>query len=92
MVKISFTGSQAVYEVPSGTELLAAKRKHPEMPLKFGCTRGDCGVCVIEIETGVENLTKCSAKERETLNRKKKGNNFRLACQCALNGNIKINT
>lgn len=91
MAKIRFTTQQLEYEIPAGSELLEAYRKQPELPLKFGCKKGKCGVCSIEVGQGREHLTKRSGEELETLHKKGlSGEEYRLACQCALNGDIEI--
>lgn len=86
-----FKTSYASVKVKSGAELLEIGRKHPELKLKFGCTRGDCGVCAVKVCNGSENLTKRSRHEAETLERTKKpGAEWRLACQCAINGDVSV--
>lgn len=78
------------FEVPSGSELLELARKNREIGLKFGCTRGECGVCAVKVLAGGENLSKQSLLEVETLRKKGLGEGYRLACQCALNGNLEV--
>lgn len=92
MPKITFQSNNKKISiaVQGGTELLAVHRRAPELPLKFGCTHGDCGVCAIKIAEGNQNLSHCSRKERETLQKKGLDDSYRLACQCAVNGNITI--
>ena len=91
MPQITFKSQNLIFTVQEGIELLQAKKQNPDIPLKFGCTRGNCGVCAIHVLSGTENLTKMCPKEESTL--KQKGclpGIYRLACQCALNGSIKI--
>lgn len=91
MPQITFKTKNLIFTVPEGIELLQAKKQNPDMPLKFGCTRGNCGVCAIHVLSGSENLTKMCSNEEGTL--KRKGclqGDYRLACQCALNGSIEI--
>ncbi len=91
MPQITFKTKNQTFTVSEGIELLQAKKQNPEMPLKFGCTRGKCGVCVIHVLSGNENLTKMCSNEESTL--KQKGcppGAYRLACQCAINGSIEI--
>jgi len=88
---IYFKTKDLSFNVLEGVELLQAKKQNPDMPLKFGCTRGNCGVCAIRVLSGKGNLTKMCPKEESTL--RQKGCiplDYRLACQCALNGNIEI--
>lgn len=74
----------------SGSELLEIKRINPTLPLKFGCTRGQCGVCAVEVVSGSENISKKCPQEEGTLAKKRLGPNWRLACQCALNGDVEL--
>ncbi len=88
MPKLKCKGKEFI--VPSGSELLELARKNPEIPLKFGCTRGECGVCAVKVLSGSQNLTKQSFQELETLSKKSLGPGYRLACQCALNGDVEF--
>jgi ferredoxin len=78
------------YTVRAGQELLTAYRINPELPLRFGCCDGNCGTCAIEVIEGYENLSKMGEKEKGTLASKKLAFPHRLACQCAITGNIRI--
>ncbi len=90
MVKIKFLKSDQTIEAPSGSDLIKVCQKHPALPITFGCTRGECGVCAIAIVEGGEHLTQCSPQEKHTLKQKGLGDGYRLACQCAVNGDILI--
>ncbi|MBA3722113.1 MAG: (2Fe-2S)-binding protein [Parachlamydiaceae bacterium] len=73
-----------------GTELLRAYQIDPTIPLKFGCCEGKCGVCVIKVVKGEENLSKRTRQENETLEIKNFDPTYRLACQCAILGDVTI--
>lgn len=91
MPTITFKLENLTFKVPEGIELLQVKKQNPDIPIKFGCARGDCGVCAIRILSGNENLTKMCEKEKTTIRRKGLiETEYRLACQCALNGSIEI--
>lgn len=92
MAKITFLKSKVVFNAIDGSDLLSVQERHPYLPLKFGCKRGECGVCMIEMLSGQDHLTKLSPEEQKTLQRKNAKENCRLACQCALNGDIEINS
>ena len=51
---------------------------------------GQCGTCVVEIVEGLENLS--PRTDFETLKLKRKPDNYRLACQVIVNGNISVKT
>jgi len=51
---------------------------------------GQCGTCIVEIVSGIENLSPKTDFEERKL--KKKPENYRLACQTLVNGAISVNT
>ncbi len=51
---------------------------------------GQCGTCVVEIVEGIENLSPRTDFEISKL--KRKPDNYRLACQVVVNGNISVKT
>ncbi|AYY57735.1 2Fe-2S iron-sulfur cluster-binding protein [Burkholderia multivorans] len=62
-----------------------------EDTVPFGCKAGACGACVIKVEEGVANLGVKGDEERRFLEALGyPGIEFRLACQCRLNGDVKI--
>lgn len=93
MAKIRFATKEIESHVPVGIDLLAAAAIRPQLPFKFGCRRGECGVCAIKVNQGSQNLTKMSALEQNVLIKKGHAKDiYRLACQCALNGDIEIDS
>lgn len=58
-----------------------------ELGIPFGCTTGICGTCIVEVEEGVENLSKKTQEEHDMLLE----GNERLLCQCKIkSGLVKI--
>jgi ferredoxin len=51
---------------------------------------GQCGTCVVEILSGMENLSPKTDFEQRKL--KKKPENYRLACQTIVNGAVTVKT
>lgn len=51
---------------------------------------GQCGTCIVEVITGMENLSPKTDFEKRVL--KKKPENYRLACQTLVNGPITVKT
>lgn len=51
---------------------------------------GQCGTCVVQIVTGIENLSPRTAFEEKVL--RKKPDSYRLACQTLVNGPVSVNT
>ncbi|MBI4440203.1 (2Fe-2S)-binding protein [Candidatus Woesearchaeota archaeon] len=59
-----------------------------DIGVPFGCRKGVCGSCAIEIQEGTENLGSKNEKEVKIT----KGNErVRLACQCSItSGTVRI--
>ncbi len=51
---------------------------------------GQCGTCVVEILEGMDKLSPRTDFENHKL--KRKPDNYRLACQVIVNGNISVKT
>ena len=51
---------------------------------------GQCGTCIVAIAEGMENLSERTAFEQRKL--KKKPDNYRLACQTVVNGDVSVET
>lgn len=80
-----------VYTIRLGLELLRAYQIDPSLPLQFGCCNGQCGICAIKVIEGEGNLSKPTRQEQRTLAEKKLPSPiYRLACQCAILGDIAI--
>jgi ferredoxin len=51
---------------------------------------GQCGTCIVEIVSGMQNLSPKTDFEKRKL--KRKPDNYRLACQTLVNGPISVKT
>ena len=51
---------------------------------------GQCGTCIVEVVSGMENLSEKTDFEKRKL--KKKPESYRLACQTLVNGPVTIKT
>ncbi len=89
MPKLVFVETHQEYQVSAGTEFLTLYKIHPDMPLNFGCTQGSCGVCKIHIGSGQENISPPTKQEKQTLHADCP-RDIRLACQCAILGDVHI--
>ena len=88
MAQITFSEANIAITLSDGSDLIHLCDLHS--PLKFGCKQGHCGVCAIKVTSGNHHLTKSSKEELRVLDQKGKDKTYRLACQCAINGNITI--
>jgi ferredoxin len=79
-----------IYQIKQGQELLKAYQLDPSLPFCFGCTKGQCGVCAIKVVEGMENFSKKTTEEKATLQTKQLDPSYRLACQCAILGDVVI--
>ncbi len=66
-------------EVADGGPVREAAR---ELGVTFGCTKGVCGACVIEVLEGMENLGPLTGAEAAYGMRP----TDRMMCQCSING------
>lgn len=89
MPKLTFSQKHPGLELREGTELLRVPFLDASAPLKFGCCKGMCGTCAIKIAKGAENLSPPTKEEQATLSRLHL-ESHRLACQCALLGDVAI--
>ncbi|WP_068467095.1 2Fe-2S iron-sulfur cluster-binding protein [Candidatus Protochlamydia phocaeensis] len=90
MATITCIKQKKVYQVRSGLELLRAYQINPQLPFRFGCCQGQCGTCAIRITEGKCHLSRKTKQEEQTLRSKGLDSDYRLACQCSIEGNISI--
>jgi ferredoxin len=77
MAKIINSKTGQEIEVKDGDNIKEACEK---LGVPFGCQNGLCGTCMIDIDSGEENLSDLT-EEEEILERNRK---HRLACQCRI--------
>jgi ferredoxin len=91
MPTLTFCQYKRSIQLREGTELVRIPHIDATAPLKFGCGKGQCGTCAIKIVSGEENLSPKTKEEEATLSRLRL-DSHRLACQCALKGDVVIET
>lgn len=78
MGKLIFEHSGEGVEVADGEPIASACE---EAGVPFACTEGVCGTCVIEVVSGMENLSPFTQEEKDFLGEQDRE---RLACQCKI--------
>jgi len=85
ITKLKNTITNTSIEVQDGTFLKDCKGEEG-LP-SFGCCRGLCGLCLIELTEGFDNLPPLTEQESTTLKAiKKSTDRHRLACQVKVSG------
>jgi len=85
MAKLIFENTEEEVELPDGS-LITEVCEEAGVPI--ACAEGVCGTCVIEVTSGMENLSEFNQAEADFLGEL---NNERLACQCKIKkGTVKI--
>jgi ferredoxin len=96
MATVTYEREGKQVEVQEGSNLrevsLTAKIEIYKPFRKFLCCNGngDCGTCIVDIQTGEENLSDRTPAEQRLLARK--ASTYRLACQTLVYGNVTVRT
>ena len=84
MAKIIFNDDKE-FELEDGSDI---KQVCEDAGVAFSCDEGVCGICLIEVVEGMENLSKPTQEEIDFLGDVSRD---RLACQCKIKkGTVKI--
>ena len=89
MPKVEITTDNKTIDVCDGYPLIDMCDQH-ETSILFGCRDGACGACMIRVIDGAENLSTMQDHERDFLETMAAEEDERLACQCRVTGDIKI--
>ena len=89
MPQVEFEDDELIVQADEGANLRdVAMNEGASIP--FGCEQGICGTCLIETPEGGENLSEMDDQEQETLQAIGGTPGQRLACQCQVNGDVKV--
>ena len=88
IVKILHRGEEKHYELRSGLGLQALE-PHCSW-LEFDCRKADCGICIVRVLEGQDQLSIPTAVEKDFLDAMHAASNERLACQCRVFGAVKL--
>ena len=85
MVKLTLKMDNITKDVKPGTGLMAFCEEVGSS-IAFGCGTGVCGVCLVQVVSGMENLSKPTEQESESLKMLGAKKGQRLACQITIQG------
>ncbi|HEY5039320.1 MAG TPA: 2Fe-2S iron-sulfur cluster-binding protein [bacterium] len=88
-VQITFPRTGEACEVDRKDTLVDATFRY-DLPIRFRCERAICTTCLTEVLEGLENLSEPEDREKQTLASIKAKPNWRLACQCEVLGDVKL--
>ena len=89
MHKITITTDDKTIEVRDQYPMIDMSEEH-DTSIVFGCRDGACGACMIKVIDGAENLTSMGEDEKDFLATMAAEPEERLACQCKVLGDVKI--
>ncbi len=87
-VEIERALSREIHSVRAGLGFLALQRK--TKLIEYDCKEADCGICLIRVIAGEENLSAPGTREADFLRAMRCDPNERLACQCRVFGDVRI--
>lgn len=87
--KLTFKDIDITVTVPVGVRVIEISDKVGS-GIVYGCREGDCGSCLMKVESGWENLSTPSVVEDKILRENAAGKHFRLACQAQVLGDVSV--
>lgn len=88
-VTIRYKDSVETYEIRKGLGFQALCAQH-RTPLQFDCRRADCGICIMRVVDGAENVSPPTASEKDFLQAMHADPDERFACQCRILGDVTV--
>ncbi len=88
-IQIVFPKTGQTCEVDYDDTLADATFRY-DLPIRYRCERAVCTTCLIEVLEGWENLSEMESREKQTLASIQAKPNYRLACQCSVTGDVKL--
>lgn len=89
MPKVIIVTDNKTIDVADGYAMIDMCEQY-DTSILFGCRDGACGACMIRIIEGADNLSPMMDDERDFLETMAAEPNERLACQCKVKGDVKI--
>ena len=88
-VSVDHREGNHVSEERYGLSLMAMAMKG-SMPIEFDCKKADCGICILRVKEGHENLSAKTHDEKDFLQAMHADEHERLACQCRVFGDVHL--
>jgi len=89
MPKVEIITDSLNLEVKEGYALIDMCEEQ-DTSILFGCRDGACGACMIRVLEGEKNISPMQDDEKDFLETMAARPNERLACQCRVYGDVKI--
>ena len=90
MITVTFiTNDNKVVVLEEGGSLLRISLRE-KGGIPYRCGGGICGTCKCKIEKGIANTDAIKAKERKHLTEEDFANNYRMACQTFITGDVSV--
>ena len=75
--------------VRKGLGFQAICAKHP-LPIEYDCRKADCGICILRVLHGLDNLSAKTIVEADFLRAMNADPDERLACQARVLGDVTV--
>ncbi|GAA5213705.1 2Fe-2S iron-sulfur cluster-binding protein [Corallincola platygyrae] len=91
MISAKNASKSSTLTIEKGSQLQDYRNDFDDMLPEFGCCKGMCGLCLIEITAGHEHLGEVTKVEEMTLTSMDRDlKSYRLACQLSVQGNFEF--
>jgi len=88
-IVIRYKGQEQHLTIRRGLGFQALCAQH-QTPIEFDCRAADCGICIMHVIKGMENLNPAVGAEQDFLKAMHADADERLACQCRIMGDVEI--
>lgn len=91
MPKVTIIARKSIttHELRAGLGFQALAAQTP-VAIEFDCREADCGICIVHVKAGQENLTPKTFAEADFLKAMLAEPDERLACQCRIMGDVTV--
>ena len=89
MPKVHITTDDITIEVKEGYQMIDMCDEY-DTSILFGCRDGACGACMVTVLDGEKNLSPAEEDEQDFLETMNAREDERLACQCKVYGDVKL--